>query len=200
MLSPLATLACSAAVSSSYVASIYLVPSTRTRTRTDAHPRAVTPPQDIAASAPADPPRDRNHPAVIRARLAAVSLASLASAAALPAVLQRAHPALFPTYRSAVLRATALLGLALPPSARHLARVVLYPLALTASLFLGSVYVAYLDGDLPGQPGARTWAHWKRKFDGWKGVRNYLAVRVPVRALCPRLKLSADWLSGCRPR
>ncbi|BGP32082.1 CAAX prenyl protease [Rhodotorula toruloides] len=151
MLSAWTTLACSAALSSSYVGSIYLV----------------------ATAAPASPPRDRNHPAVIKARLLAVTLASLSSCAAVPSLVAHSQPALFPSYRSAVPRATALLGLALPSAPANLARLILYPLGLTASLFLGSLYVACLEGELPAQRAARTWADWTRKFDGWKGVRNY---------------------------
>ncbi|GAA6055966.1 hypothetical protein NBRC10513_004975 [Rhodotorula toruloides] len=173
MLSGWATLACSAAVSTSYVGSIYLLPSTRTRhTPTSSpHPDLT---EDIATAAPTNPPRDRNHPAVIKARLLAVTLASLSSCAAVPSILAHSQPTLFPTYSSAIPRALSLLGLALPSTPANLARLVLYPLGLTASLFLGSLYVAYLEGELPGQRGARTWVDWKRKFEGWKGVRNYI--------------------------
>ncbi|BGP24655.1 prenyl protein peptidase [Rhodotorula toruloides] len=173
MLSPLATFVCSAAVSSCYVGSIYLLPSTRTR---HSPPASPDPLHDVAASAPAaSPPRDRNHPSVIKARLLAVTLASLSSCAAVPSILTHSQPRLYPSYRDALPRATALLGLALPATTPDLARLVLCPLGLTASLFLGSLYVAYLDGDLPGQRGASTCEDWKRKFDGCKGVRNYVA-------------------------
>lgn len=179
MLSGWTTLACSAAVSSSYVGSIYLLPSTRTRHLPAPSPD-TTQPQDIATAAPANPPRDRNHPAVIKARLLAVTLASLSSCAAIPCLLAHSQPTLFPTYSSAIPRAIALLGLALPSTPANLARLILYPLGLTASLFLGSLYVTYLEGELPGQRGARTWADWKRKFDGWKGARNYIVVRLAL--------------------
>lgn len=183
LLSPTSTLLCSSAFTSAYLGSIYLLPSTRVSL---AHPQSgPTEPQDIAATVPAaaTPPerRDRNHPSVIKARLLAVSLASVASCASVPAILQRAAPATYPSYRSALPVAARLLGLALPSSPAtkwgDLPRLVAYPLGLTASLFAGSLYILALEGELPGQARARTWASWKTKFAGWRGWRNYVLVR-----------------------
>ncbi|KWU41772.1 Abi-domain-containing protein, partial [Rhodotorula sp. JG-1b] len=118
----------------------------------------------------ANPPRDRNHPAVIRARLVAVSVASLASCASLPLLLARNDPFTYPTWRTAVPTALRLLGLGTRPSVK----LILYPLGLTASLFAGSLYISWLASELPGQSGSRTWADWRAKFDGWRGLRTYI--------------------------
>lgn len=178
LLSPTSTLLTSSAFTSAYLASIYLLPSTRISVAPPSSP-AQEQPSDIAATVPAVEHRDRNHPSVIQARLLAVSLASLGSCASLPLVLQRAAPATYPSYSSATRTALRLLGFApLPSTWSGLARLLLYPAGLTASLFAGSIYIAWLDGDLPGQRGARTWAQWKARFGGWRGVRNYILVRL----------------------
>ncbi|SDA04710.1 BZ3501_MvSof-1269-A2-R1_Chr3-1g05190 [Microbotryum saponariae] len=60
--------------------------------------------------------------------------------------------------------------------ARLLAVTILitYPLGLTASLFLGSLYVAFLDGSLlPGQRGFR-WREVRDQFTSLQGIRNYI--------------------------
>ncbi|BGP40075.1 CAAX prenyl protease [Rhodotorula kratochvilovae] len=177
LLSPTSTLLCSTAFTSAYLGSIYALPSTRVRVPLPAPgPARPGDPQDIAATVPTDDPvrRDRNHPAVIKARLLAASLATLASCAAVPAILQRAAPASYPSYTAALPTAAKLLGLALPARSADLARLLAYPLGLTASLFAGSFYVLALEGELPGQVRARTWASWRAKFGGWKGWRNYV--------------------------
>lgn len=187
-------LLCSSAFTVAYLGAIYLLPSTRISLPASSKLARTAPQSDASTAVPAvdplvaqppaadSPPRDRNHPAVIRARLVAVSAASLASCAALPALLAHRDPAAFPTFSSAVPSALRLLGLGIglgpdrPASLHSAAKLALYPLALTASLFSGSLYISWLAGELPGQLGSRTWASWRQKFDGWRGIRTYLVV------------------------
>ncbi|GAA5999127.1 CAAX prenyl protease [Rhodotorula paludigena] len=197
LLSPTSTLLTSSAFTSAYLASIYLLPSTRISVAPHSPP-AQAQPSDIAATVPAVEHRDRNHPNVIKARLLAVSLASLGSCASLPLVLQRAAPATYPSYTSATRTALRLLGFApLPSTWSGLARLLLYPAGLTASLFAGSLYVAWLEGDLPGQRGARTWAQWKARFGGWRGVRNYILAPLTEELSFRSCIVAASFLGGC---
>ena len=205
LLSPTSTLLCSSAFTTAYLGSIYLLPSTRVSLAQPLPPPGE--PQDIASTVPAGAPerRDRNHPAVIKARLLAVSLASAASCAALPAILQHAAPTSYPSYRAAVPAAVQLLGLALPSSSTRwadLARLVAYPLGLTASLFAGSVHIHAIEGELPGQVRARSWASWAARFGGWRGVRNYVLVRSPSSTYCVSLHRIFSLTLSCtrRPR
>ena len=185
LLSPTSVLLCSTGFTSAYLGSIYLLPSTRI-----ALPPVPPPPSsalsaedaDPIAGTEANPPRDRNHPAVIRARPVAVSVASLASCASLPLLLTHNDPFTYPTWRTAAPTALRLLGLGTRPAVK----LILYPLGLTASLFAGSLYISWLAGELPGQRGARTWADWRAKFDGWRGIRTYILVRPPPLENPPR--------------
>lgn len=181
LLSSTSVLLCSTGFTSAYLGSIYLLPSTRI-----ALPAVPPPPPptstlsaeaaDPIAGTEANPPRDRNHPAVIRARLVAVSVASLASCASLPLLLAHSDTFIYPTWRTAIPTALRLLGLGLG-NGNPAAKLILYPLGLTASLFAGSLYISWLAGELPGQRGSRTWADWRAKFDGWRGIRTYILVR-----------------------
>ncbi|GAA5942642.1 hypothetical protein JCM3775_003665 [Rhodotorula graminis] len=203
LLSPTSTLLCSSAFTTAYLGSIYLLPSTRVSL---AQQPAPADPQDVATSVSAAAPdrRDRNHPSVIKARLVAVSLASAASCAALPAVLQHAAPATYPSYRAAIPAAVRLLGLSLPSSFStssstrwaDLARLVACPLGLTASLFAGSLYILALEGDLPGQARVRSWASWTAKFGGWKGVRNYILAPLTEELSFRSCVVAASFLGG----
>lgn len=173
LLSPTSTLLISTAFTSSYVASVYLLPSTRVRGT------GATAPVSEGRNgipAPAEPtpiaeqPRDRNHPSVIKARLTCVTLSTALSAAAVPFLVRKLAPI------TAVLPATsALLGFLLPSTANEMARLVVVPLGLTMSLFAGSLYVTYLAECMPGQ---RWWSRqtaWK-EFGGWQGLRNLVLV------------------------
>lgn len=197
-------LLCSSAFTVAYLGAIYLLPSTRISLPASSKLARTAPQSDASTAVPVvdplvaqppaadSPPRDRNHPAVIRARLVAVSAASLASCAAVPLLLLRADSsAAYPSWRAALPAALRLLGFSTPTTAAagttttaaaSLARLVLYPLGLIASLFAGSFYVSALAGELPGQGGARTWATWRNKFDGWRGIRTYLVVRPVLKA------------------
>ncbi|GAA6015398.1 hypothetical protein JCM10207_008973 [Rhodosporidiobolus poonsookiae] len=187
-LSPTSTLLISTSFTTAYLGSIYLVPSARVHLSPSSAappPASPSPPDaDLASAVPApgQPPRDRNHPTVIKARLAAVSLASSASLAFVPFLLSTPQllnvPHAYPTYAAAVPTSLKLLGLALPRSWKDAATLALVPLGLTASLFAGSFYVQTLAGELPFQQGWKRgykswWGALKAKFDGWRGVRNY---------------------------
>ncbi|GAA5962100.1 hypothetical protein JCM8115_002915 [Rhodotorula mucilaginosa] len=196
LLSPTSVLLCSTGFTSAYLGSIYLLPSTRI-----ALPPVPPPPSsalsaedaDPIAGTEANPPRDRNHPAVIRARLVAVSVASLASCASLPLLLTHNDPFTYPTWRTAAPTALRLLGLGTRPAVK----LILYPLGLTASLFAGSLYISWLAGELPGQRGARTWADWRAKFDGWRGIRTYilgpLTEEITFRSCIMTVSALAGW-------
>ena len=174
LLSSTSVLLCSTGFTSAYLGSIYLLPSTRIASAAPQSSTLSAEAADPIAGTEANPPRDRNHPAVIRARLVAVSVASLASCASLPLLLARNDPFTYPTWRTAVPTALRLLGLGTRPSVK----LILYPLGLTASLFAGSLYISWLASELPGQSGSRTWADWRAKFDGWRGLRTYILVRL----------------------
>lgn len=175
LISPGSVLLLSCGFGASYLASIYLVPSARIRLDPPPSPAASTrarpldDPADIAT--PRHERRDRNHPSVIKSRLVAVSLSSLCSLASIPYVLPGVG-------------ALDLVGLALPPTWSERANLVAYPLALTASLFAGSVYIQYLEGDLPFQARGGRWKSLKERFDGWRGIRNYV-IASPALPLDP---------------
>ncbi|GAA5916723.1 hypothetical protein JCM6882_005788 [Rhodosporidiobolus microsporus] len=207
LLSTSSTLFASTGFTTAYLASIYLLPSTRVAhsSHPKKHDDAPPPEQDIASSVPAqrDPPRDRNHPAVIKARLLAVSLASTASCAAFPLLLSSStlSPSLSSSYRAALPLSLKLLGLALPSSPLDAARLALYPLGLTASLFAGTWYVQYLAQELPWQAQwthahGGWWAAVKSKFDGWRGVRNYVVAPLTEEVTFRSCIVAASHLGG----
>ncbi|GAA6059270.1 hypothetical protein JCM10212_006663 [Sporobolomyces blumeae] len=203
LLSPTSTLLVSGAFSASYLASIYLVPSARVRLATPASSRASDADRSATRQGEPDdlatPPvehRDRNHPTVIKARLVAVSLSSISSLAAFPFVLAHALPTRYPTYSSTLRRAVQLLGLALPPTWTDAIRLVVFPLGLTASLFAGSLYVLYLEGDLPGQLKGGKWKSLKARFDGWRGIRNYVVAPLTEELTFRSCVVAASFVGG----
>jgi len=189
---PMGTSLASLGFTAAYLGSIYLLPSSRvSHLFPSPSPSPPPPASDVASSIPAatpapSPRRDRNHPSVIKARLTAVSLASTASCAALPFLVSPASVTTWAGYRAALPASLKLLGLTFPTgaSAAQLTRLLLLPgLGLTATLFAGSFYIQYLAGDLPWQrEWTRTRGGWwsvaKAKFDGLKGLRNYILVRI----------------------
>ncbi|GAA5840770.1 hypothetical protein JCM11251_001693 [Rhodosporidiobolus azoricus] len=209
LLSTTSTLLASTGFTTAYLSSIYLLPSTRV-SPSNPHKKTDAPPeQDIASSIPAAssaPPRDRNHPAVIKARLVAVSLASLSSCAAFPLLVSPWARTSLASYRLALPIATKLLGFSLRPSASSsffptadLVRLILYPLGLTASLFAGTWYVQYLAGDLPWQKGWTSGGWWKTvksKFDGWRGMRNYVVAPLTEEVTFRSCIVAASYLGG----
>ncbi|GAA5914773.1 CAAX prenyl protease [Sporobolomyces salmoneus] len=159
------------AFSASYLSSIYLVPSARIRLPSPSTPTSENDPADIAS--PPGERRDRNHPSVIKSRLIAVSLSSLSSLVSIPYVLSKSSfsPS---TYSASIPRALELLGLVLPRNWSETLRLLVYPLGLTASLFAGSLYIQYLEGDLPLQKKGGTWKSLRGRFDSWRGIRNFV--------------------------
>lgn len=178
LLSPSPTLLISSAFTTAYVGSVYLFPHTRISIKSPAGAAepsegSTTVPEGVPlpAAAPPSPPRDRNHPAVIRARLCAVSLASALSALSIPRIVRWLNPqAILPPLHH-------LLGFSLPSSPAILGRLVALPLALTASLFAGSLYITWLCEGIPGQS-RWSWTGAKREFGGWAGVRTLLVVSL----------------------
>lgn len=158
MLSTTSSILLSTAFTTTYLASIYILP----HTRIDSTSNPSITPSSI-------PPRDRNHPSIIRARLLAVTLSSLASASCLLHLpLSPLSPSLPPP--------TAMSLLGLPPTPLALLpRLVFLPLGLTATLFAGNFWVVGLRGELPFQRGW-SWARIRREMGGWEGVRNYVLV------------------------
>lgn len=57
-----------------------------------------------------------------------------------------------------------------------LARVALLPLTLTATLYTGPLYAAWLEEELPGQKGFEYARDVRAKWDNVWGVRNYIVV------------------------
>ncbi|KDE08329.1 hypothetical protein MVLG_01370 [Microbotryum lychnidis-dioicae p1A1 Lamole] len=169
--SPSSTLLISTAFTTAYVSSIYLFPASRVSSVSSRLVAPSTPSSTSSTHAPIPPtaiPRDRNSPSVIRARLLAVTIVSCLACLSIRSLLQRYPPSLIHP------PASTLLGLDLPTSATKLFNLLTYPLGLTASLFLGSLYVAFLDGSLlPGQRGFR-WRKMKDQFTSLQGIRNYI--------------------------
>ncbi|SGY44669.1 BQ5605_C001g00188 [Microbotryum silenes-dioicae] len=169
--SPSSTLLISTAFTTAYVSSIYLFPASRVSSVSSRPVAPSTPSSTSSTHAPIPPtaiPRDRNSPSVIRARLLAVTIVSCLACLSIRSLLQRYPPSLIHP------PASTLLGLDLPTSASKLFNLLTYPLGLTASLFLGSLYVAFLDGSLlPGQRGFR-WRKMKDQFTSLQGIRNYI--------------------------
>ncbi|GAA6027151.1 hypothetical protein JCM8097_002433 [Rhodosporidiobolus ruineniae] len=207
VLSPAAALLASGGFSAAYLGSLYVLPSTRVSLSPPPPPPAP-PAEDLASSIPANdrkkqqqPPRDRNHPSVIKARLTAVSLASAASCAFVPLLVSPAASSSLEGYRAALPTALKLLGFVLPSSPAQTARLLLYPLGLTASLFAGSFYVHYLTHDLPWQ---RNWTStplgWfgelKSKFMGWIGVRNFVLAPLTEELTFRSCVIAASVLGG----
>lgn len=175
LLSETTVLLLSCGFSASYLSSIYLVPSARIRLPSPSTRRSQKPSSDPAdISTPPDERRDRNHPSVIKSRLVAVSLSSLSSLLSLPYILSKHTPTHLATYTSSIPRALELAGLVLPSSWSETLRLIALPLGLTASLFAGSLYIQYLEGDLPLQKKGGTWKSLKERFDGWRGIRNFV--------------------------
>ncbi|GAA5986793.1 hypothetical protein JCM11641_004793 [Rhodosporidiobolus odoratus] len=202
LLSPSSTLLASTAFTTAYLGSIYLLPSCRVNLAPPQPPIPV--PHDIASSVPAhsaELPRDRNHPSVIKARLAAVSIASTASCAFVPFLALPSVPNSLSSYRSALSATTKLLGLALPTSAPDALRLVVFPLGLTASLFAGTWYIMWRAGELPWQSSwtrvkGGWWQVFESKFEGWKGIRNYVAAPLTEELTFRSCVIAASALGG----
>lgn len=190
LLSSSSVLLLSTAFTTSYLSSIYLLPSTRVSSappqlkngqRTTYSPTiqplsAAVTGEDRKGKGRAEEYRDRNHPAVIKARLTAISVSTTLSCAVVPFILAQTNSA---GYAANGRTALQLLGLAIPATATQAARSLLLPLGLTASLFSGSIYIAGLRQILPGQ---ERWsaAAFLQELTDWRGIRTYIVVRGPA--------------------
>ena len=148
---------------SSYVGSLFVLPSARTW---------GNPPRTDPATGR---PQTRDTPHVIRTRLVGVGLSSLVSLGVAGAVILNKRGGYTSSLTSDVKTAAHFLGLYKPDlTLREAAQLVAYPLACTASLFLGPLYTLALDGRLPGL-GAWSW-----RLDvvsvvkSLRGIRNYI--------------------------
>ncbi|GAA5958830.1 hypothetical protein JCM21900_003941 [Sporobolomyces salmonicolor] len=198
LFAPTSVLLLSTAFTTSYLGSIYLLPSTRISLPPP--PPTASDATDLANSIPASDPsaaapekRDRNHPAVIKARLLAVSFSSVSSCLALPVVLSRYTGE---SFSASIPPSLELLGLTLPPTCADMARLVLFPLGLTASLFAGSLYIQYLEGELPGQWRGGRWASLKQRFDGWRGMRTYVVAPLTEELTFRSCIVAVSYLGG----
>jgi len=167
---------------SSYVGSLYIFRATRVgQGNVDEHGRLLT----------------RDHPKVIKARIAGVMASSVVSVVGVYFLVRsslygqsKVHiwslNCLFPAdVRNhsvgvqlvdiqQVIRTTArLLGFQWP---HNILKGTMYPLALTATLFLGPLYTASLDKALPFQVGFDFRRDVTQKLTSWHGIRNYLVV------------------------
>lgn len=111
-------------------------------------------------------PGSRNDPPVIRARMKAVSVASLASAAVVWAVLY---------YRNSTDTFLQVLGLKEPDYFLQILNLF-RPLLLTAMLFLGPLSVLFFDQELPFQKHFSFERDVKEVFTSVWGQRNYVVV------------------------
>lgn len=119
----------------------------------------------------------RDSPRVMKARIASVTVASLASLAAVATLAKQRNPSLSSKDLAV------LLGLWKPDiTARQLANLVALPLGCTMSLFAGPLYAMFLEGTLPGM---RTF-NFKRDVVGTlkrlPDIRNYIAVSQMLEA------------------
>lgn len=171
LLSETSVLLLSCGFSASYLSSIYLIPSARVH-----HPQPTPPKQDPAdIVVPPQEKRDRNHPSIIKSRLVAVSISSLSSLLSIPLILSH-HSITNQSYVQSIPKALELAGFIPARDWRDTMRMLSYPLGLTMTLFAGSLYVQYLEGDLPLLQRGGSWKKLKERFDGWRGVRNFIVV------------------------
>jgi hypothetical protein len=142
---------------SGYVGSLFILPSART----GGGRRDPTTGQLLT----------RSSPNVIKARIASVTVTSIASLAAVATLAKQRNPNL------AAKDIAVLLGLWKPGmSARQLANLVALPLGCTMTLFAGPLYAMFLEKTLPGM------RNWSFKYDvvdtlkSLAGLRNYIVV------------------------
>lgn len=120
--------------------------------------------------------RWRDDPDVIKARLVAVSTATLACCFVVYFLLYRA---ILPEHIS-LFDVPARLGFisSLPPNTSLSLWEILRPHLVTPVLFLGPLYAVHLSRAFPGQ----TWWSWemnvRRVLCTWQGIRNILVVRI----------------------
>ncbi|KAJ7046329.1 hypothetical protein C8F04DRAFT_1063984 [Mycena alexandri] len=137
--------------SASYVGSLYVVKNARLRfSETPDARRNVQ-------------PGSRDDPAVIRARLAAATFASILCCwGVYTVVAQSSHP----SFNYVLPRTLEILGVRWPDS--------IFSCLQTPLLFLGPLYASFLAGNLPGQSGYSINRDFKDVFFTWVGFRNYV--------------------------
>ncbi|KAM0787853.1 hypothetical protein ACM66B_003906 [Microbotryomycetes sp. NB124-2] len=132
---------------------------------TDASPGAQNEPQT-------QPRRDRNDPGVIKSRLLAVTLASVAAVSSVVHQIKQLSATPSNISVTSVLVKMGLL-VSRRTSWQQVSNLVTLPLGLTASLFAGSLYVSWLTETLPFQRFGK-WAHVKAEFLSLQGLRNFV--------------------------
>ncbi|KAK4048020.1 CAAX prenyl protease [Microbotryomycetes sp. JL201] len=170
-----------------YVGSVILVPpfpvaaAANATSRAAVEPVAAQPASSVTASVPSGtalnearskPRRDRNDPGVIKSRLLAVSVATLAAVSSVVHTVKQ-HPS---TPRDiSVTSVLVRMGLWVSqrPTWSEWVKLVCLPLGLTASLFAGSLYVSALTHTLPCQRYGN-WHHIKQEFITLQGLRNFV--------------------------
>ncbi|KAJ7447096.1 hypothetical protein B0H11DRAFT_2083298 [Mycena galericulata] len=134
----------------SYVGSLYVVKNARIRFTTPDARRKVQ-------------PGSRDDPAVIRARLTAVTFACLFTCTVVYFLVDRSSPH---SNTHSLVTTLRLLGISWPDS--------IFSCLQTPVLFLGPLYASYLASALPGQAGYSFQHDFIDVFCTWIGVRNYL--------------------------
>ena len=119
-------------------------------------------------------PITRDTPHVIRARLTGVSVSSAISLATVAGLALQKNP-------SVSLRdVAAVLGLCKPEAMpAELLRLVSFPLACTASLFLGPLFTKALDHRLVGMKACSFRLDVVERFTRLQGLRNFVVVSEP---------------------
>ncbi|KAM0745590.1 Abi-domain-containing protein [Meredithblackwellia eburnea MCA 4105] len=145
----------------SYLGSIYVLKSTRIPSPSP----SSTIHQEQEQVEQEEEPVTRNTPRIVKARLKAVSVSTLLSCTLVP---------LFIPHTRDPQRLLSALGLFSQRSPTQLAATLVLPLALTATLFAGSLLVEGLQEELPGQRG---WSWTRAKaavWDSWTGFRTFI--------------------------
>ncbi|KAJ6562179.1 hypothetical protein B0H19DRAFT_992158 [Mycena capillaripes] len=137
--------------SSSYVGSLYIAKNARLR---------FTAAPDLRRQVQ---PGSRDDPAVIRARLTAVTFASLFNCAVVYALIGRST---LPSFKQSFEATLTILGVRWPDNVLAFLQ--------TPVLFLGPLYGSYLAGTLPGQAKYSLDYHFFETFWTWIGFRNYV--------------------------
>lgn len=134
-----------------------------------------------------DQAKSRDDPAVIRARLTAVSVSTAGSMCAVGVIVWKTGN--FSSVQESVGASMKLLGLTLPSPA-------LRPLLLTPLLYLGPLYSAWLDKSLPFM---QDWSYERdvvAKFASWTGVRNFFMSPLTEELVFRSCVIAAAELAG----
>jgi len=124
-------------------------------------------------------PLTRDHPRVIKTRLFGVGLSTLTCMAGVWSLARRIGIISSQSSTGHQIGSTLdLLGINAPKSVSSSILTILAPLGLTASLFIGPLYVSFLNENLPGMRNF----NWSRdvtgRFTSGMGFRNYIAAPI----------------------